>query len=76
MARFAIDTGDIPMSKEDQDQLQSELQSVTLAHIARLGYEKSFAVKFPHEWRGILLHPDLQGIPDIEVEWDKRLGGF
>ncbi len=76
MARFAIDTGDVPMSKEDQAQLQSELQSVTLSHIARLGYDKAFAVKFPREWWGIILHPDLDRIPELEGQWGKRIGGF
>jgi hypothetical protein len=76
MARFAIDTGEIPMSKEDQLELQNELQSVTLSHVARLGYDKSFAVKFPREWWGIILHPDLDRIPDLEGEWGKRLGSF
>ncbi|MCG3266808.1 hypothetical protein [Yoonia sp. I 8.24] len=76
MARFAIDLGEMPMSKEDQLQLQNELQSVALKHVARLGYDKPFAVKFPREWWGIILHPDLDRLGDIEAEIGKRLGAF
>ncbi|WP_089993307.1 hypothetical protein [Cognatiyoonia koreensis] len=73
MPRFVIDTGDIDMSKEDVMLLQSDLQSTTLGHIAKLGYEKPWVTKFPRHWYGIILHPDLQGIPGLEEDIGKRL---
>lgn len=73
MARFVIDTGDVEMSRDDQMELQTELQQVSLAHIARLGYDKPFAVKFPREWWGIILHPELDRIPGLEKEIGDRL---
>ena len=75
MARFAVDLGDLPISKEDQLELQTEIQALTLKHVARVGFDKPFAVKFPREWWGIILRPDFDGLPDIEADLGKRLGG-
>ena len=75
MARFVIDTGDIEISREDQMSIQSELQQVTLKHVARLGFAKPFVVKFPIDWYGIILHPDLGRIPELEKEIGARLAG-
>ena len=74
MPRFVIDTGDIEMSKEDTVALQTELQQVTMGHVARLGFDKPFGVKFPREWWGIILHPDLERLPEIEADLGKRFG--
>lgn len=74
MPRFVIDTGEVDMSKEDVMLLQSELQSVTLGHVAKLGYEKPWVTKFPRHWYGIILHPDLQGLPGLEENIGKQFG--
>lgn len=73
MARFVIDTGDIEISKDDQMALQTELQQVAMGHVAKMGFDKPFAVKFPREWYGIILHPELGRIPELEKELGERL---
>lgn len=74
MPRFVIDTGDIDMSKEDVMHLQADLQSTTLGHVAKLGFEKPWVTKFPRHWYGIILHPDLDGIPGLEDSIGKQFG--
>lgn len=74
MARFVVDTGDIDISKEDQVLLQQGMQQLVLSHVARLGFDKPFAVKFPREWYGIILHPELDRLRDIEMDIGKRIG--
>ncbi len=73
MARFVIDTGNMEMSRDDQMALQTELQQVAMKHIAQMGFDRPFAVKFPREWWGIILHPDLDRIPGLEKELGSRL---
>ncbi len=75
MARFVIDTGDIEISREDHMQIQSELQQVTLKHVARLGFDKPFVVRFPIDWYGIILHPELGGLRELEKDIGARLVG-
>lgn len=66
MTRFVIDIGDIEISKEDHLEIQSELQAVTLRHISKAGFDKPFVVKFPRDWYGAILNPDLDRIEGLE----------
>lgn len=72
MARFVVDTGDLDMDRNSELELQSDIQKLVLGHIARTGYEKPWITKFPHEWYGIILHPELEPLLNRE----KELGGF
>lgn len=76
MARFVIDTGEISMSKEDTMALQADIQGMVLGHVAKLGYDKPWVTKFPREWYGIILHPELGGLQELEKELGNRLGGL
>lgn len=72
MTRFVVDTGALDIDKTSQLQLQEEIQKVVLAHVARTGFEKPWVTKFPHEWYGIILHPDLEPL----LEREKLIGGM
>lgn len=76
MPRFVIDTGDVGFSREDTMGLQLELQQVALSHVARMGTDKPFVVKFPREWYGIYLRDKLDGIADVEAQIGKQLAGL
>ncbi|MFC3613666.1 hypothetical protein ACFORG_07820 [Lutimaribacter marinistellae] len=76
MARYVVDTGDLKMDRDSELQLQGEIQKLVLGHIARTGFEKPWVTKFPREWYGIILHPDLDPLLDREKEWGGILGRF
>lgn len=72
MTRFVVDTGALDIDKTSQLQLQEEIQKVVLGHVARTGFEKPWVTKFPREWYGIILHPDLEPL----LEREKLIGGM
>ncbi len=76
MPRFVIDTGEVDFSKEDTMGLQLELQQTALRHVARMGYDKPFVVKFPREWYGIYLRNKFEGLADIETQIGKQIAGI
>jgi hypothetical protein len=76
MARFVIDTGDVEMDRTAELELQTSIQKVVLNHVAESGYEKPWVVKFPRDWYGIILHPDLDPIFDREAGIARGLFGL
>ncbi|MCV2887747.1 hypothetical protein [Ruegeria aquimaris] len=72
MARFVVDTGDLEMDRNSELELQADIQKMVLGHIARTGFEKPWVTKFPREWYGIILHPELGPL----LEREKQLGGM
>ncbi len=76
MARFVIDTGDVEMDKASETNLNSQIQRLVLGHIAETGFEKPWVVKFPREWYGIILHPELDPIFDREAQIGRGLHGL
>ncbi|GAB5437378.1 MULTISPECIES: hypothetical protein [Roseobacteraceae] len=72
MARFVVDTGDLDMDRNSELELQSDIQKLVLGHVARTGFEKPWITKFPHEWYGIILNPEL----DPLLGREKELGGL
>ncbi|MEY8839554.1 hypothetical protein AB9K41_11050, partial [Cribrihabitans sp. XS_ASV171] len=57
-------------------ELQSGIQKLVLGHIAQTGFEKPWVTKFPRDWYGIILHPDLDPLLEREKEWGGMLGRF
>lgn len=76
MARFVVDTGDVELDRASEMQLQSEIQSLVLSHVARAGFEKPWVTKFPQEWYGIILHPELDPVLQREAVIGKALAGL
>jgi hypothetical protein len=68
MPRFVIDLGDIEMSAEAQSSLNSDLQKVALTHLSGLRYDRPFAIRFPHEWLGLILRADFDRILNVEKD--------
>ena len=74
MPRFVVDLGDIDMSSAAQQELSASIQKTVLTHVSDLKYEKPFGTYFPRHWYGIILHPDLNRLPELEVDLGKRMG--
>lgn len=72
MTRFVVDLGGVEMSKAAQSALSTNIQKMVLSEIAELRVDKPIAFKFPFDWWGIILHPDLGQIGGLE----KELGEF
>ncbi len=76
MTRFVIDTGDLDMDRESELELQSQLQRVVLGHIAETGFEKPWVTKFPRDWYGAILNPEIDPIFDREGQIGRALFGL
>ncbi len=76
MARYIVDTGDLKMDRDSELELQSDIQRLVLGHVARTGFEKPWVTKFPRDWYGIILHPDLDPLLEREKEWGGMLARF
>lgn len=72
MTRFVIDLGDVKLSREAQQELTAELQSVALGKVAADGagsiVDKPFAIRFPIEWQGLILRDQLEDILKVEKQ--------
>ena len=80
MARFVIDLGDVKLSRDAEQELASELQKVALGHVASSGagriVEQPFAVRFPHEWLGLILRERFEDVLQIEKQFGEVMGQF
>lgn len=59
MPRFVIDLGDVPMDRDSEEELNMELQKTALAFLADIRVDKPFVTRFPREWLGIIIRPDI-----------------
>ncbi len=70
MARFVIDLGDVKLSRDAEQDLAAELQSVALGKMAVTGagkiLEQLFAIRFPREWLGLILRERFEDVLQIE----------
>ncbi|WP_137703043.1 hypothetical protein [Marimonas lutisalis] len=78
MARFVIDLGDVELSREAEMELSAELQKVALGHVAASGagriVEQPFAIRFPHEWLGLILRHKIDDIIQVEKQLGDVMG--
>jgi len=81
MTRFVIDLGGVKLSREAQQELTSELQSVALAKVAADGagsiVDQPFALRFPIEWQGLILRDKLDDLLKVEkqiAEFEQKIG--
>jgi hypothetical protein len=75
MARFVVDLGGIEMSEKAEAQLADDIQRAVLSQIAKADIKIPVAIKFPREWYGIILRPDFDGLPGLEKEIGRFIGG-
>lgn len=68
MPRFVVDLGDVEMSAEAQSALNRDIQKVALGHLAELKMERPIAVKFPHDWVGLIARLDFDRLAAVEKE--------
>ena len=68
MTRFVVDLGDIALSPETQAAINSDIQKVALAHVARMPNAGPSAIFFPKDWWGFILRQDFEALFDGEKQ--------
>ncbi|MCF3595956.1 hypothetical protein LZG00_18385 [Rhodobacteraceae bacterium LMO-12] len=78
MARFVIDLGDVKLSRDAEQDLAAELQSVALGKVEVTGagkiLEQLFAIRFPREWLGLILRERFEDVLQIEKQIGEVMG--
>ncbi len=78
MARFVIDLGDVKLSRDAEQDLAAELQSVALGKVEVTGagkiFEQLFAIRFPREWLGLILRERFEDVLQIEKQIGEVMG--
>jgi hypothetical protein len=76
MPRFVVDLGDVQMDRDSQEALNAAIQKTALSFLADVRVDKPFVTRFPREWLGIIIRPDIDGlnkdlgrIGDIVKQW-------
>lgn len=68
MTRFVVDLGGVEMSEATQAELSTSIQKMVLNQVADLRVDKPLGFRFPREWWGIILHPDLDHLRGLEKQ--------
>lgn len=76
MPRFVVDLGDIQMDRDSQEELNAAIQKTALSYLSDIRVDKPFVTRFPREWLGIIIRPDidvlnkdLERVGDIVKRW-------
>lgn len=73
MTRFVIDLGDLDLPEDTRKTIAEDLQKTALAHLARVRFTDPFAIKFPKDWWGLIVRPDIGGLLEGEGLLQKNL---
>ncbi len=68
--RFVVDMSDVKMSDKAGREIQARIQKSVLDSIVDLQVSDNLAIRFPREWWGIILNPEIDRLGGL----DKELG--
>ena len=71
--RFVVDLSGVKLSKEQSRQIETGIQKSVLESIAVIRFDFDIRLRFPREWIGIILNPDIGGLAEIEKTLAERL---
>lgn len=66
MTRFVVDLGDLDLPEDTRMTIAEDLQKTALAHISRIKFQDPFAIKFPKDWWGLIVRPDIGNLLESE----------
>lgn len=73
MTRFVVDLGDLDLPEETRLSIAEDLQKTALSHLARVRFNDPFAIKFPKDWWGLIVRPDLGALLEGEGLLQKNM---
>ncbi|WP_128514446.1 hypothetical protein [Tabrizicola thermarum] len=73
MTRFVVDLGDLDLPEDTRMSIAQDLQKTALAHIARIKFKDPFAIKFPKDWWGLIVRPDIGNLLEAEGVLQKNI---
>jgi hypothetical protein len=73
MTRFVVDLGDLDLPEDTRRTIAEDLQKTALAHLSRVTFKDPFAIKFPKDWWGLIVRPDLGSLLEQEGLLQKNL---
>lgn len=73
MTRFVVDLGDLDLPEDTRMSIAQDLQKTALAHIARIKFKDPFAIKFPKDWWGLIVRPDIGILLEAEGVLQKNI---
>lgn len=68
--RFVVDLSSVKLPKDTEQRLQAAIQRSVLEVIAGLPHQGDLHIRFPREWIGIVLSPQIDALEGL----DKQIG--
>ena len=66
--RFVVDMSDVEMSDKAAAEIQGSIQKSVLESLVDLRVSDNLAIRFPREWWGIILSPELDRLKGLDKE--------
>ncbi len=71
--RFVVDMSGVKLSKEQVREIEADIQKSVLKSVADIRFDFDIRLRFPKEWIGIILNPEVGALSDLEKMVGERL---
>lgn len=71
--RFVVDLSDMDLDKDILSNVERSIHSAVLQSLVAVRPEKELAIRFPVEWLGIIVNPDILQLRNLDQMIAERM---